>query len=157
MRESTIETLSKDFGEIHARLLDHKPVIQGEIKFFAKEFEGKRGDSEYKRLEKIETQMKDLNEKTIPECNRLMETHLPLILQQLDIANKFIARIQRQEEFKQETKPLGEQREHRDKEWTAFLERLTKQRDQLEEEHQQRMKDLDEHYTKLKDNLIAKK
>ena len=44
--------------------------------------QGKRGDAEYKRLEKIQTQMKDLNETTIPECTRIMDGHIPIILQQ---------------------------------------------------------------------------
>uniref|UniRef100_A0A8C5SK06 Biogenesis of lysosome-related organelles complex 1 subunit 5 n=1 Tax=Laticauda laticaudata TaxID=8630 RepID=A0A8C5SK06_LATLA len=29
----------KDVGEIYSRLLDHRPVIQGEIRYFIKEFE----------------------------------------------------------------------------------------------------------------------
>nr|XP_051711838.1 biogenesis of lysosome-related organelles complex 1 subunit 5 isoform X2 [Oryctolagus cuniculus] len=32
----------KDLGEIHSRLLDHRPVIQGETRYFVKEFECKR-------------------------------------------------------------------------------------------------------------------
>lgn len=28
-----------DVGEIYSRLLDHRPVIQGEIRYFVKEFE----------------------------------------------------------------------------------------------------------------------
>jgi hypothetical protein len=28
-----------DLGEIHSRLLDHRPVIQGETRYFVKEFE----------------------------------------------------------------------------------------------------------------------
>lgn len=28
-----------DVGEIYSRLLDHRPVIQGEIRYFIKEFE----------------------------------------------------------------------------------------------------------------------
>uniref|UniRef100_A0A8C9UVK9 Biogenesis of lysosome-related organelles complex 1 subunit 5 n=1 Tax=Spermophilus dauricus TaxID=99837 RepID=A0A8C9UVK9_SPEDA len=31
----------KDLGEIHSRLLDHRPVIQGETRYFVKEFEEK--------------------------------------------------------------------------------------------------------------------
>uniref|UniRef100_A0A5F9CY72 Biogenesis of lysosome-related organelles complex 1 subunit 5 n=1 Tax=Oryctolagus cuniculus TaxID=9986 RepID=A0A5F9CY72_RABIT len=31
----------KDLGEIHLRLLDHRPVIQGETRYFVKEFEEK--------------------------------------------------------------------------------------------------------------------
>uniref|UniRef100_A0A7N5JHM8 Biogenesis of lysosome-related organelles complex 1 subunit 5 n=1 Tax=Ailuropoda melanoleuca TaxID=9646 RepID=A0A7N5JHM8_AILME len=29
----------KDLGEIHSRLLDHRPVVQGETRYFVKEFE----------------------------------------------------------------------------------------------------------------------
>ncbi|XP_021568352.1 biogenesis of lysosome-related organelles complex 1 subunit 5 isoform X2 [Carlito syrichta] len=32
----------KDLGEIHSRLLDHRPVIQGETRYFVKEFECKQ-------------------------------------------------------------------------------------------------------------------
>ncbi|XP_053442436.1 biogenesis of lysosome-related organelles complex 1 subunit 5-like [Nycticebus coucang] len=35
----------KDLGEIHSRLLDHRPVIQGETRYFVKEFEGVRSCS----------------------------------------------------------------------------------------------------------------
>ena len=56
------------------------------ISLFPFVLKGRRGDNEYKRLEKIQTQMKDLNEKTIPECTRLMDTHLPLLLQQCKYA-----------------------------------------------------------------------
>ncbi|XP_040099194.1 biogenesis of lysosome-related organelles complex 1 subunit 5-like isoform X2 [Oryx dammah] len=31
----------RDLGEIHSRLLDHRPVIQGETRYFVKEFEEK--------------------------------------------------------------------------------------------------------------------
>uniref|UniRef100_A0A452V4D7 Biogenesis of lysosome-related organelles complex 1 subunit 5 n=1 Tax=Ursus maritimus TaxID=29073 RepID=A0A452V4D7_URSMA len=31
----------KDLGEIHSRLLDHRPVVRGETRYFVKEFEEK--------------------------------------------------------------------------------------------------------------------
>ncbi|KAF6107636.1 biogenesis of lysosomal organelles complex 1 subunit 5 [Phyllostomus discolor] len=39
---SPAHLIIKDLGEIHSRLLDHKPIIQGEIRYFVKEFECKQ-------------------------------------------------------------------------------------------------------------------
>ncbi|XP_073939028.1 biogenesis of lysosome-related organelles complex 1 subunit 5 isoform X5 [Castor canadensis] len=36
------QLIIKDLGEIHSRLLDHRPVIQGETRYFVKEFECKQ-------------------------------------------------------------------------------------------------------------------
>ncbi|XP_023368041.1 biogenesis of lysosome-related organelles complex 1 subunit 5 isoform X2 [Otolemur garnettii] len=38
----TAHLIIKDLGEIHSRLLDHRPVIQGETRYFIKEFECKQ-------------------------------------------------------------------------------------------------------------------
>ncbi|XP_074204173.1 biogenesis of lysosome-related organelles complex 1 subunit 5 isoform X1 [Camelus bactrianus] len=39
---SPAHVIIKDLGEIHSRLLDHRPVIQGETRYFVKEFECKQ-------------------------------------------------------------------------------------------------------------------
>uniref|UniRef100_A0A4W2C626 Biogenesis of lysosome-related organelles complex 1 subunit 5 n=1 Tax=Bos indicus x Bos taurus TaxID=30522 RepID=A0A4W2C626_BOBOX len=39
---SPAHLIIKDLGEIHSRLLDHRPVIQGETHYFVKEFECKQ-------------------------------------------------------------------------------------------------------------------
>ncbi|XP_059793867.1 biogenesis of lysosome-related organelles complex 1 subunit 5 isoform X2 [Balaenoptera ricei] len=39
---SPAHLIIKDLGEIHSRLLDHRPVIQGETRYFVKEFECKQ-------------------------------------------------------------------------------------------------------------------
>ncbi|XP_061035028.1 biogenesis of lysosome-related organelles complex 1 subunit 5-like isoform X2 [Eubalaena glacialis] len=38
---SPAHLIIKDLGEIHSRLLEHRPVIQGETRYFVKEFEEK--------------------------------------------------------------------------------------------------------------------
>ncbi|XP_032971851.1 biogenesis of lysosome-related organelles complex 1 subunit 5 isoform X2 [Rhinolophus ferrumequinum] len=39
---SPAHLIIKDLGEIHSRLLDHRPVVQGETRYFVKEFECKQ-------------------------------------------------------------------------------------------------------------------
>uniref|UniRef100_A0A5F8G7E6 Biogenesis of lysosome-related organelles complex 1 subunit 5 n=1 Tax=Monodelphis domestica TaxID=13616 RepID=A0A5F8G7E6_MONDO len=38
---SAVHLIIKDLGEIHSRLLEHLPIIQGETLFFVKVFEEK--------------------------------------------------------------------------------------------------------------------
>uniref|UniRef100_A0A3Q2FCI9 Biogenesis of lysosome-related organelles complex 1 subunit 5 n=1 Tax=Cyprinodon variegatus TaxID=28743 RepID=A0A3Q2FCI9_CYPVA len=38
-----MEKIAKDVNDIQSRLLDHRPVITAEIRFFVREFEEKRG------------------------------------------------------------------------------------------------------------------
>ncbi|KAG9479276.1 hypothetical protein GDO78_012768 [Eleutherodactylus coqui] len=48
------QLIARDIGEIHSRLLDHRPVIQGETRYFIKEFES--NPSPKVRLEKLRSQ-----------------------------------------------------------------------------------------------------
>ncbi|XP_008992243.3 biogenesis of lysosome-related organelles complex 1 subunit 5 isoform X4 [Callithrix jacchus] len=60
---SSAHLIIKDLGEIHSRLLDHRPVIQGETRYFVKEFEceqlmsqstnSSRGNRNEKRLDRF--------------------------------------------------------------------------------------------------------
>ncbi|XP_038052124.1 biogenesis of lysosome-related organelles complex 1 subunit 5-like [Patiria miniata] len=148
-----VEAVIKDLGEIHARLLDHKPVVQGEIRFFIKEFEGKRNDREQKRLERINNQMKDLNEKVFPGCISLMDKHFQEAKEQLDVSNMMCRRLQKQEEDRLESKPLEKEKGKREEEWKAFLEQLNEQRHALDSEHQRKIQEIEDHYAKLKQTL----
>ncbi|XP_007971939.1 biogenesis of lysosome-related organelles complex 1 subunit 5 isoform X3 [Chlorocebus sabaeus] len=50
----------KDLGEIHSRLLDHRPVIQGETRYFVKEFECKQ-----LMIQSVDSNRGNRNEKSI--------------------------------------------------------------------------------------------
>lgn len=43
----------KDAGEVYARLFDHRPVLQSEIKFFMREFQTKRNNKEEVNLKEV--------------------------------------------------------------------------------------------------------
>uniref|UniRef100_A0A5F9CI10 Biogenesis of lysosome-related organelles complex 1 subunit 5 n=1 Tax=Oryctolagus cuniculus TaxID=9986 RepID=A0A5F9CI10_RABIT len=57
----------KDLGEIHSRLLDHRPVIQGETRYFVKEFEEKH-------CKRLMTQSVDSNRENRNEKRCIMTT-----------------------------------------------------------------------------------
>uniref|UniRef100_H2RCD3 Biogenesis of lysosome-related organelles complex 1 subunit 5 n=2 Tax=Pan TaxID=9596 RepID=H2RCD3_PANTR len=71
----------KDLGEIHSRLLDHRPVIQGETRYFVKEFEEKRGLREMRVLENLKNMIHETNEHTLPKCRDTMRDSLSQVLQ----------------------------------------------------------------------------
>ncbi|XP_026638749.1 biogenesis of lysosome-related organelles complex 1 subunit 5 isoform X2 [Microtus ochrogaster] len=88
----------KDLGEIHSRLLDHRPVTQGEIRYFIKEFEEKRGLRELRVLENLKNIIEETNERMLPKCRETMQDGLEETLQKLQAANDSICRLQQREQ-----------------------------------------------------------
>ncbi|XP_073666406.1 biogenesis of lysosome-related organelles complex 1 subunit 5 isoform X8 [Tursiops truncatus] len=78
---SPAHLIIKDLGEIHSRLLDHRPVIQGETRYFVKEFEEKRGLREMRVLENLKNMIHETNEHTLPACRETMHDSLNHVLQ----------------------------------------------------------------------------
>ncbi|KAM6283368.1 biogenesis of lysosome-related organelles complex 1 subunit 5 isoform 2-T2 [Porphyrio hochstetteri] len=73
---SPIQPIIKDVGEIYSRLLDHRPVIQGEIRYFVKEFEDKRGLRELRVLGSLKNTIFEANEHVLPQCEQTMHDSL---------------------------------------------------------------------------------
>ncbi|XP_066124557.1 biogenesis of lysosome-related organelles complex 1 subunit 5 isoform X2 [Saccopteryx bilineata] len=81
---SPAHLIIKDLGEIHSRLLDHRPVIHGEIRYFVKEFEEKRGLREMRVLENLKNMIHETNERALPKCRETMQDNLHHVLQRND-------------------------------------------------------------------------
>ncbi|XP_071959467.1 biogenesis of lysosome-related organelles complex 1 subunit 5-like [Antedon mediterranea] len=145
-----MENTLKDIGEIQARLLDHRPVIQGEIRYFVKEFEGRRSNREMKKLRKIQEHTNELNDRILPQCEDFMETHLKTIQETLLGTIKICEKIAATEEQHMQDDPLKENRIQRENEWKAFTERLSEEQADIDTNHQTRVHDLEEQYSKMK-------
>ncbi|KAL9868377.1 biogenesis of lysosome-related organelles complex 1 subunit 5 isoform 2-T2 [Geothlypis trichas] len=94
---SPIQPIIKDVGEVYSRLLDHRPVIQGEIRYFVKEFEEKRGLRELRVLENLKNTIFDANERVLPKCEQAMQDNLSETFKRLQAANAMIHRLQERE------------------------------------------------------------
>ncbi|XP_053916061.1 biogenesis of lysosome-related organelles complex 1 subunit 5 isoform X3 [Cuculus canorus] len=94
---SPIQPIVKDVGEIYSRLLDHRPVIQGEIRYFVKEFEEKRGLRELRVLENLKNTIFETNEHVLPKCEQAMHDNLNEAFKRLQAANNMIRRLQEKE------------------------------------------------------------
>uniref|UniRef100_A0A803VRG1 Biogenesis of lysosome-related organelles complex 1 subunit 5 n=1 Tax=Ficedula albicollis TaxID=59894 RepID=A0A803VRG1_FICAL len=86
-----------DVGEVYSRLLDHRPVIQGEIRYFVKEFEEKRGLRELRVLENLKNTIFETNERVLPKCEQAMQDNLSETFKRLQAANAMMHRLQERE------------------------------------------------------------
>uniref|UniRef100_A0A4W5K6Q0 Biogenesis of lysosome-related organelles complex 1 subunit 5 n=1 Tax=Hucho hucho TaxID=62062 RepID=A0A4W5K6Q0_9TELE len=65
-----------DVGDIQSRLIDHRPVVHGEICYFVREFEEKRGFRERRFLDNLNKMVVETNEQSLPKCSEHMHKHL---------------------------------------------------------------------------------
>ncbi|XP_061447594.1 biogenesis of lysosome-related organelles complex 1 subunit 5 [Rhineura floridana] len=145
----------KDAGEIYSRLLDHRPVIQGEIRYFIKEFEEKRGLREVRVLENLKNTTFETNDQILPKCEEMMQGNLNEALRRLQVASEMINRLQEreQEERQLQTEKLlaGETQ------YIALREEFMKEQHNaktvVDEEHTNAMARLKEQYAAMEKDL----
>nr|XP_015210279.1 PREDICTED: biogenesis of lysosome-related organelles complex 1 subunit 5 isoform X2 [Lepisosteus oculatus] len=92
-----MEKITKDVGDIQSRLLDHRPVVQGEIRYFVREFEEKRGFRESRLLENLNRMVAETQEQALPTCTQALQEDLRQVLARLEAANHMTQRIQQRE------------------------------------------------------------
>eukprot|EP00058_Branchiostoma_floridae_P016858 XP_002602346.1 hypothetical protein BRAFLDRAFT_98025 [Branchiostoma floridae] len=127
------EGVVKDVGEIHARLLDHRPVVQGEIKCFIREFE--RNHREEERLEAVLGHAQQMGQ-TIPACTMLLEDNLAQVTANLRVATSMCEKISETEEKMAKADPLKNRREGRKQEWDAFMSDQFGRSAEVDREHE---------------------
>ncbi|XP_025928636.1 biogenesis of lysosome-related organelles complex 1 subunit 5 [Apteryx mantelli] len=150
-----LHPIIKDIGEIHSRLLDHRPVIQGEIRYFVKEFEEKRGLRELRVLENLKNTIFETNEHILPKCEQAMHDNLNEAFKRLQAANDMIHRLQEKEreERKLQTDKLIAGEENRIAHWETFMKEQQNKRAEVDEEHRKAMQRLKEQYADMEKEL----
>ncbi|XP_036997646.2 biogenesis of lysosome-related organelles complex 1 subunit 5 [Artibeus jamaicensis] len=152
---SPAHLIIKDLGEIHSRLLDHKPIIQGEIRYFVREFEEKRGLRELRVLENWKNMIHETNEHTLPKCRETMQDNLNQVLQRLQAVTSSVCRLQQREQ--------GRKQIHNDHliasenrhviQWDDFMKEQHNEQAGVDEEHRKAMERLKEQYAEMEKDL----
>ncbi|XP_033010429.1 biogenesis of lysosome-related organelles complex 1 subunit 5 [Lacerta agilis] len=152
---SSSPPILKDVGEIYSRLLDHRPVIQGEIRYFIKEFEEKRGLREVRVLENLKNTTFETNDQTLPKCEQMMQGNLNEALGRLQVANEMINRLQgrEQEERKLQTEKLMVGETRRRALWEEFVKEQQNAKAVMDEQHIKAMERLKEQYAAMEKDL----
>ncbi|XP_061183217.1 biogenesis of lysosome-related organelles complex 1 subunit 5-like [Saccostrea echinata] len=148
------QQLFKDLSEIHARLFDHRPILQGHTNFFVKEFEEKRGNHEQERLKKLDEEIKEMKDGLIPEAKEGMDQFLANITAKLKVATEVCKRVE-EKENNIDTDLLEKERERRKSDWTEFLARQYETCDQVDAEFSEQADIVAKHYEELEKNLVA--
>ncbi|NXL85643.1 BL1S5 protein, partial [Alectura lathami] len=150
-----LQPIIKDVGEIYSRLLDHRPVIQGEIRYFVKEFEDKRGLRELRVLENLKKTVFETNENVLPKCEQSMHDNLSEVVERLQAANDTIRRLQEKEreERKLQADKLMAGEEKRRAHREAFLREQQSRQEEVDEEHRKAVERLREQYSEMEKEL----
>nr|XP_004666207.1 biogenesis of lysosome-related organelles complex 1 subunit 5 [Jaculus jaculus] len=152
---SSARLIVKDLGEIHSRLLDHRPVIQGETRYFVKEFEEKRGLRELRVLENLKTMIQETSEHTLPTCGETLEDSLKEVLQRLRAANESARRLLQQEQERRQVynDHLTASEKQRLLQWEEIVRDQPRQRAAVDDEHARALQRLREQYAEMEKDL----
>ncbi|XP_011568644.1 biogenesis of lysosome-related organelles complex 1 subunit 5-like [Plutella xylostella] len=139
--------LSREIGEVWSRLFDHRPFLNGEIKFMLKEFEEKRGDREVENLFSILEKLTDVKDTQVDKIKKSGETGLPILSEKLDQTLELFSGVEAEiaEVQKQTEQKRIENREKRQKEWDQFIDDMNfkcKRIDNAFEEKEEELRDL---------------
>lgn len=152
---SPAHLIIKDLGEIHSRLLDHRPVIQGETRYFVKEFEEKRGLREMRVLENLRNMIRETNEHTLPKCRETMQDSLNDVLQRLQAATDSVCRLQEREQERKKIyndRLIANEKQHIIQ-WEEFMKEQHNKQAEMDEEHRKAMERLKEQYVEMEKDL----
>ncbi|XP_034026950.1 biogenesis of lysosome-related organelles complex 1 subunit 5 [Thalassophryne amazonica] len=148
-----MDKIFKDVGDIQSRLLDHRPVVNAEIRYFLREFEEKRGHRESRLLENVNKMVVETNKQMLPESLEGMNQQLSDILTRLEAANHMAARVQQRELEAHQSTKLQANMEHLKDEWTEFLKEQQRLKEKVDEEHAKNVGQLSARYSKIKEDL----
>ncbi|CAK9811339.1 Biogenesis of lysosome-related organelles complex 1 subunit 5 [Anthophora quadrimaculata] len=146
-------SIIKDAGEIWSRLFDHRPFIQGEISFFLREFQDKRGDREVERLFKILEYSTELKESQHDRTEQLGDCHLPSLKANVDVALSMCERVLQREQDFDSDRVLQENREIRKLEWEKFVNDMSEKCEKVNQTFEEKENEIREFYIDLEKKL----
>ncbi|XP_044033149.1 biogenesis of lysosome-related organelles complex 1 subunit 5 [Siniperca chuatsi] len=148
-----MDKIAQDVGDIQSRLLDHRPVISAEIRYFVREFEEKRGHRESRLLESLDKMVREANEQMLPTNLEDMNQQLCDITKRLEAANHMVERVQQRELEAQQSTQLQANMERLKDEWAEFLKEQQRLKEEVDEEHAKAVGQLSAQYTEKNKDL----
>lgn len=144
-----------EVGEVWARLFDHRPFLNGEIKFMLKEFEEKRGDREVENLFFILEKVTDIKDSQVDKIKKGSEAALPVLSEKLNQALQLCERIETDYLEVQKTceQNRAENREKRQKEWDQFIDDMNFKCQRIDNTFEEKEEELRDLYADLNHKL----
>lgn len=148
-----MDKIAQDVGDVQSRLLDHRPVVNAEIRYFVREFEEKRGHRENRLLENLNKMVQETNEQTTPSTLEDMNQRLSDVIKRLEAANHMAEKVQQRELEAQQSNQLQKNMEHLKHEWAEFLKEQQRLKEEVDEEHTKAVGQLSTKYCEKKKDL----
>ncbi|XP_043960097.1 biogenesis of lysosome-related organelles complex 1 subunit 5 isoform X2 [Gambusia affinis] len=145
-----MEKIAKDVGDIQSRLLDHRPVISAEVRYFVREFEEKRGLRETRLLENLNKTVQETNEQMVPANLQEMSQKLSDIM---EAANHMAERVQQRELETQQSSQLQANMEKLKEDWAEFLKEQQRLKEEVDEEHAKAVGEISTRFSEKKKDL----
>ncbi|XP_064652746.1 biogenesis of lysosome-related organelles complex 1 subunit 5-like [Lineus longissimus] len=147
-----MDVILKDVSGIYSRLLDHRPVLNGEIRFMLKEFEEKRSDREGSRLRKAMVDSSEVEKDILPQTLEELKQNLGVLLEKANACNKLTEDIAKVEDQKN-SEWLTQQRAARDKDWQQFMQEQCEKSKNVDQSFQEEKEKLESQYAELETKL----
>ncbi|KAJ0182673.1 hypothetical protein K1T71_002042 [Dendrolimus kikuchii] len=146
--------LSREIAEVWSRLFDHRPFLNGEIKFMLKEFEEKRGDREVENLFAILEKLTEIKDNQVDKIKRSIET-LPVLNEKLEQALKLCEEVETDylEVQKVNEQKRAANREKRQKEWDQFIDDMNFKCQRIDNAFEEKEEELRDLYADLNHKL----
>uniref|UniRef100_A0A3P9PVG3 Biogenesis of lysosome-related organelles complex 1 subunit 5 n=2 Tax=Poecilia reticulata TaxID=8081 RepID=A0A3P9PVG3_POERE len=148
-----MEKIAKDVGDIQSRLLDHRPVIGAEVRYFVREFEEKRGLREIRLLENVNKTVLETNEQMLPANLQEVSQKLSDISKRLEAANHMAERVQQRELEAQQSPQLQANMEKLKEDWAEFLKEQQRLKEEVDEEHAKAVGEISTRFSEKKKDL----
>ncbi|KAL3290081.1 hypothetical protein HHI36_023450 [Cryptolaemus montrouzieri] len=141
--------ITKDVRNIWKRLFDHTHFLNGEINFLLNEFEVKRGDKEVNELFLIVENITDLKDTQIGKVNKILDTNLQELNENLAESLSLSKRILDLEGKYKEDSTLETSRDKRKIIWDQFMSNITEKYSEINNSYEQKENNLRIHYTDI--------
>lgn len=148
-----MDKVIKDVGDIQSRLLDHRPIINAETRYFVREFEEKRGHRESRLLDNLNKSVTETNEQLQNSSSEDIKQQLSDVIARLGAANHMAQRIQQREQGGGQGTQLQESMGHLKEEWAEFLKEQQRLKEEVDEEHAKAVGEISAKYNEMKKDL----
>lgn len=148
-----MDKVVKDVGDIQSRLLDHRPIINAETRYFVREFEEKRGHRESRLLDNLNKSVTETNEQRQNSSSEDIKQQLSDVIARLGAANHVAQRIHQREQEGQQGAQLQESMEHLKQEWAEFLKEQQRLKEEVDEDHAKAVGEISAKYNEMKKDL----
>jgi len=140
--------------ELYSRLANHRPFLQGEIRHFLREFEGKRGDREVEKIFGVLERVSELRDCGLPQLvERASGGEAAKLVGALQVSLSMVDRVQRQAETGEVEATLAASREARAKEWANFQQEARARVARLEARDREQEEAIRRRYKELEASL----